>query len=239
MCILQPTHKPLHLPFFLSSPKKIWLCFALRSNFLREKNEKSGNIAQMSYSMRTNQEERFGLWELAVLALLREAPMHPYQMQKLLRSRHKDELLVLKRGSLYHAIHRLERALLIVVVQTTREGKRPERTTYSITPSGKKELIRWLQRMIDTPRTESSDMMAALSFLPFLTVDDALKRLGERSRKLEAEIANITATMNSVSSWVPRIHLIENEYLRAMRQAELDWIRSLKKNSATESSPGT
>jgi DNA-binding PadR family transcriptional regulator len=179
--------------------------------------------------MRTNQEQRFGLWELAVLALLREAPMHPYQMQKLLRTRHKDELLVLKRGSLYHAINRLERAQLIEVVQTTREGKRPERTTYSITPSGKKELIRWLQRMIDTPRTESSDLMAALSFLPFLTVDDALKRLDERSRKLEAGIANITATMNSVSSWVPRIHLIENEYQRAMRQAELDWIGGLQK----------
>ena len=179
--------------------------------------------------MRTSQEERFGLWEVAVLALLREAPMHPYQMQKLLRHRHKDELLVLKRGSLYHAINRLERARLIEVVQTTREGKRPERTTYSITPSGKKELIRWLQRMIDTPRTESSDLMAALSFLPFLTVDDVLKRLNERSRKLEAEIANITATMNSVSSWVPRIHLIENEYLRAMRQAELDWVRDLQK----------
>ncbi len=179
--------------------------------------------------MRTSREERFGLWELAVLALLREAPMHPYQMQKLLRNRHKDELLALKRGSLYHAINRLERARLIEVVRTTREGKRPERTTYSITPSGKKELIRWLQRMIDTPRTESSDLMAALSFLSFLSVDDAQKRLDERSRKLEAEIANITATMNSVSSWVPRIHLIENEYLRAMRQAELDWVRNLQK----------
>src|SRR5579862_1166465 len=133
--------------------------------------------------MRTNQKERFGLWELAVLALLREAPMHPYQMQKLLRTRHKDELLALKRGSLYHAINRLERAQLIEIVHTAREGKRPERTTYSITPTGKKELTCRLQRMIDTPRTESSDLMAALSFLPFLTVADALKRLEERTRK--------------------------------------------------------
>ena len=48
-----------------------------------------------------------GIWEIAVLALLREAPMHPYQMQRLLHLRHKDEILALKRGSLYHAIRRL------------------------------------------------------------------------------------------------------------------------------------
>src|ERR1700743_17588 len=105
----------------------------------------------MRYIMRTNNmEDRYGLWELAVLALLRESPMHPYQMQKLLRDRHKDELLVLKRGSLYHAIHRLERGELIEAVRTARQGKRPERTTYSITPAGKKELVRWLQQMIST-----------------------------------------------------------------------------------------
>ena len=54
--------------------------------------------------------------------------MHPYQMQRLLRLRHKDEILVLKRGSLYHAIGRLMRAGLIAVKTTGREGKRPERT---------------------------------------------------------------------------------------------------------------
>src|SRR5271170_1946653 len=113
--------------------------------------------------MRANEKERYGLWELAVLALLRESPMHPYQMQKLLRQRHKDDLLVLKRGSLYHAIRRLEIASLIKPVRTEREGNRPERTTYSITALGKKELVRWLQRMIGLPRRESNDFMAALS----------------------------------------------------------------------------
>lgn len=177
--------------------------------------------------MRANNEERFGLWELAVLALLRESPMHPYQMQKLLRDRHKDEFLVLKRGSLYHAIHRLERGALIEVVRTARQGKRPERTTYSITPAGKKELVRWLQQMISTPKAEASDLMAGLSFLPFLTVDDAIERLEERSRALEAEIARMSERTKAASSWVGRIHLIESEYLRAMREAELVWVRGL------------
>ena len=36
--------------------------------------------------------------------------MHPYEMQRLIRERHKDDVLDLKRGSLYHAIDRLEKA---------------------------------------------------------------------------------------------------------------------------------
>lgn len=178
--------------------------------------------------MGTNNENRLGLWELAVMALLREAPMHPYQMQKLLRERHKDELLVLKRGSLYHAIHRLERAALIEAIRTGRHGKRPERTTYRITASGRKELLRWLQRMIGVPRRESSDFMAALSFLPLLTVEEATRKLEERSRALEAEIAESTERMEAVSTWVDRIHLIESEYLCAMRKAEFEWVRALE-----------
>jgi DNA-binding PadR family transcriptional regulator len=150
-------------------------------------------------------------------------------MQKLLRERHKDELLALKRGSLYHAISRLQRGALIEVGHTAREGKRPERTTYSIAPAGKKELVRWLQEMISTPKTEASDLMAALSFLPHLTVEVAIIRLHERGRALEAEIAGINERIEKVSSRVARINLIETEYLRAMREAELQWVRGLER----------
>ena len=45
------------------------------------------------------------LWSLAVLAMLRERSMHPYEMQRVMHQRHTDELLSLKRGSLYHAIN--------------------------------------------------------------------------------------------------------------------------------------
>ena len=51
---------------------------------------------------------------LAVLALLIEAPMHPYRMQQLIRSRGKDQVInVRQRGSLYQTIDRLEREELI------------------------------------------------------------------------------------------------------------------------------
>lgn len=168
-----------------------------------------------------------GIWEIAVLALLREAPMHPYEMQRLLRLRHKDEILALKRGSLYHAIGRLERDQFIAAKSTSRNGRRPERTTYAITATGRKEFARVLRHIVATPRRESSEFMAAMSFLVHLTPDEALPRLEERARHLEDEIGSLSAGIAAASKHVQRINLVESEYLIAMQKAELVWIRSL------------
>jgi DNA-binding PadR family transcriptional regulator len=168
-----------------------------------------------------------GIWEIAVLALLREGPMHPYQMQRLLRLRHKDEILALKRGSLYHAIGRLLKAELIAVEATGREGRRPERTTYRVTDGGVEALADGLRRMVAEPRRESSEFMASMSFLVYLPPPAAAERLEERALRLEAEIAAHTAGLAGASTFLPRIHLVESEYLIAMLKAELAWVRGL------------
>jgi DNA-binding PadR family transcriptional regulator len=171
--------------------------------------------------------KELGIWEITVLSLLRECPMHPYQMQRLLRDRHKDEILVLKRGSLYHAIGRLVRAKLITAKDVSRNGRRPERTTYAITAAGRKEFISALRQIIVAPRRESSEFMAAMSFLVHLTPAEATPRLEERCLHLEKQIAEYRNTLATVSAHVTRINLVESEYLVAMLRAELEWIRGL------------
>ena len=168
-----------------------------------------------------------GLWEIAILALLRERVMHPYEMLRLLRERHKDELLVLKRGSAYHAIRRLLAAGLIESTGIRREGRRPERTTYRIRPEGRQELVRSLREMIAVPRHEGSKFMAAISFLVFLTPEDAEVRLADRIARLEAEIKEMESRMKVALTRIDRIHLVETEYLLATRRAELAWVRGL------------
>src|ERR1700682_2624826 len=91
------------------------------------------------------------LWSLAVLGLLRERAMHPYEMQRQMHLRHTDELLALKRGSLYHAINQLQRDGFIEPVETSRAGRWPERTVYRITPDGDDELVNWLRDLLSTP----------------------------------------------------------------------------------------
>jgi DNA-binding PadR family transcriptional regulator len=172
---------------------------------------------------------KLGIWEMSVLALLREAPMHPYQMQRLLRLRHKDEILALKRGSLYHAIARLLQGGFIAIEKTGRVGRRPERTTYRITPAGLAAFLRELRAMVTAPRRESSEFMAAVSFLVHLNPGDACRYLRERAQNLQAEITRRAAGVVAASSRVARINLIESEFLLASLKAELAWVRALEK----------
>jgi DNA-binding PadR family transcriptional regulator len=165
---------------------------------------------------------------MTVLALLREAPMHPYQMQRLLKLRHKDEILVLKRGSLYHAIRRLAQGDLIAVENTGREGNRPERTTYRITPAGEAAFLDALRQLVSTPVREASGCMTAVSFLVQLDPREAGRLLKERAGRLESEIAGVAAGLARASTFVDRINLIESECLLAMLKAELAWVLVLE-----------
>lgn len=165
-----------------------------------------------------------GIWEIAILALLREKPMHPYQMQSILHERHQEEILVLKRGSLYHAINRLLRARLIDVLSSARVGRRPQRTTYRILPAGRRQLLISLREMIGAPKRESSDFLASLNFIVYLTPQVATRQLHQRAASLEKEIHVIETGLHSSLSFVDRVHLLEIEYLLAMRQAELAWV---------------
>src|SRR5712692_6761713 len=133
------------------------------------------------------------LWSLAVLSLLRERDMHPYEMQRLMHIRHTDDLLALKRGSLYHAINQLQRDGLIESIETSRAGRWPERTVYRVTPEGTDELVTWLRDLISTPVREPSQFTAALAHISHLTPNDALQQLQMRAVNLDVTIAALHA----------------------------------------------
>lgn len=167
------------------------------------------------------------LWSLTVLCLLQEREMHPYEMQRLIRQRKKDDFLDLKRGSLYHSIGRLQRAGLIDAVATTREGKRPERTVYRITELGESELLAWLRELLANPARETSQFFAALSFIAVLRPEDALEQLESRAGLLEADIARMDSALRTMMPQIGRVVLLEVEYSLATRRAELQWVRAV------------
>ena len=107
---------------------------------------------------------------LAVLALLFERPMHPYEMGVILKQRHKEESIKLRYGSLYTVIDLLLRRAFIAARETGRDGRRPERTVYEITPAGRDEfqhrhglaLCRSLHRRSSIPSAQVRDRGLAL-----------------------------------------------------------------------------
>jgi DNA-binding PadR family transcriptional regulator len=177
--------------------------------------------------MSHNPSSQPNLWSLTVLCLLRARPMHPYEMQRLIREWHKDEFLDLKRGSLYHAIDRLRRDAFIEAVETSREGRRPERTVYRLTGKGEQAVLDWLREMLARPARETNQFFAALSFLPTLHPDVVQEQLRQRVQLLESEITCLTTVLATMVPRIGRLVLVEVEYRRAMKEAEREWVRSL------------
>src|SRR6266496_4207613 len=173
--------------------------------------------------------ERFSSIALAVLALLYEEPMHPYRMQQLIKERGKDEVInVRQRTSLYQTIDRLLRTKLITIRETAREEKWPERTIYAITAQGRTTMLGWMREMLSTPAREFPAFPAVLAYLSLLTPEDARVQLGQRAQVLAAEIERIDAELRKgIDLVVPRLFLIELEYLRAVVNTELTWVQSL------------
>jgi DNA-binding PadR family transcriptional regulator len=170
------------------------------------------------------------LWGLVLLSLLRERPMHPYEMQRLIRQRGKDEQLDLKRGSLYHAIERLERSGLIEPVETEREGRRPERTIYRITESGVEELLEWLRDLLSRPTRDANEFLAAVAHLLHLPPEEVADLLETRAAFVKAEIASLDSVMETFTPKIGPIVLLETDLSRAWKQAELDWLTNLINN---------
>lgn len=170
---------------------------------------------------------------LAVLALLGERPMHPYEMGVVLRERHKHESIKLNYGSLYTVIEALQRQQFITAQETTREGKRPERTLYALTDAGRDELFDWLRELLQTPVKEYTQFAAGLSFAPLLEPAEVVTLFRERIRLLENETGQIRARFEQLTTGgFIRLFLIEAEHELVLREAELRWLRELTESIA-------
>ena len=152
--------------------------------------------------------------------------MHPYRMQRLIKDRGKDQVInVEQRASLYQTINQLLRAELITFWETARQEGFPERTLYKLTDKGHDTAVRWLREMLSTPAQEYPDFPAAISLLPLLTPEDAIQQMELREAKLTDQIAAIDKDMQAFD--LPRLFLLESDYMRAVLETELKWVRAL------------
>lgn len=165
---------------------------------------------------------------LSVLALLVEAPMHPYMIQRLVKERGKDRVIYVgQRASIYKTIERLHRDGLIAIRGSNREAQRPERTIYEATAEGRKVVVQWMREMLASPRPEFPEFPAAVAYLPLLTPEDALRQLELRQLRLTQALAKQKADLAAAPQGLPRLFLLEEEFLRAVTSAELTWVNSI------------
>ena len=130
-----------------------------------------------------------------------------------------------QRASLYKTIKRLHDAGLIAVRQTERDQQYPERTVYEITDEGRATARTWLIEMLRTPKQEFPEFPAALSQLLLLEPAEMLSALEGRRDLVTASLRGMDAAAAAEAErGLPRITMLESEYLRAVTAAELTWL---------------
>jgi DNA-binding PadR family transcriptional regulator len=154
--------------------------------------------------------------------------MHPYEMGVILKQRHKEESIKLRYGSLYTVIELLLRRAFIAAREIGREGRRPERTVYEITPAGRDELRAWMADLIADPVKEYPQFESALCLLPVLPPDEALALLRLRLDRIGQNAAALTAHVESIGDQnFPPLFLVETEYRLALMKAEQRFVAEL------------
>ncbi|MGJ6965979.1 PadR family transcriptional regulator [Streptosporangium sp. G11] len=162
---------------------------------------------------------------LTVLAMLSVRAGHPYELHRFIVDTHKDYVTGLPR-SLYHAVERLAGEDLIVPVETSRDGRRPERTVYEITDEGREELSTRLRALLGSPNPDRRTFTAAVSLMGTLPVPDALRALRTRAAAIEGLLAGTNAHLRVMKDGgLPDILMIEVDYERTLNEAELAWVR--------------
>jgi DNA-binding PadR family transcriptional regulator len=176
---------------------------------------------------------------LAVLSCLLERPMHPYEISTTLRQRGKEDSIKLNYGSLYSVVESLQKHALITPRETSREGRRPERTVYEITESGTAEFEDWLAELLSTPVREFTSLEAGLSLMPGLPPDGVARLLAKRAERLRVELRTLdSAHAEATAIDLPELFLVESRYRHAMLTAELAFVTELTKGIQSASTGG-
>jgi DNA-binding PadR family transcriptional regulator len=165
---------------------------------------------------------------LAVLSLLTERPMHPYEMSAVMRQRDLSSAIKLNQSSLYSVIEALQREGWIVPIETQREGRYPERTIYTTTEAGRAEFADWLRSLIQQAPTEYTQFAAGLTFLGHLSPAEVATLLQEHAHSLQEQIRSSRSLIEKTRQLgVDRLFLVEDAYTLTLLEAKLAFVQQL------------
>jgi len=132
------------------------------------------------------------LLEVAILGLLKERPMHGYELKKRL-SYMLGHFWTVSYGSLYPALKRLEKSGSIERAYSVKEKTR-NRNVFRITSKGETEFMRLLTEDIsDKSLADNEKFDLRMAFFQYLEPETRLALLETRRRLLEDQVAKFKA----------------------------------------------
>ncbi len=170
--------------------------------------------------------------ELAILGLLKEQPMHGYQLSRELG----DSLGGFWRvsyGSLYPTLRRLENAgdVEALVSQETTVGRRKQ--VYRITEQGEVSFFHLLQEAPHDNQSEDQRFRVRLAFFRYLPPETRLRMLERRRAYLEERLSTITDSMGAARARVDDYTRSLMEHGRSATESDLAWVDGLIRSERT------
>ena len=172
--------------------------------------------------------------ELAVLGLLKERPMHGYQLSRELG----DSLGGLWRvsyGSLYPTLRRLERDAAIESEDGDVRGARRKKV-YRITPKGEQIFLELLQETPQDTQTEDARFRMRLAFFRYLPPETRIRLLERRRQALKERLVTIAESLRSGRGTDDYGRALI-EHNRSVTESDIAWLEQLIAAERTKSAP--
>ena len=163
--------------------------------------------------------------EVLFLGLLQDGPKHGYQLKKLLQEI-APTFSGIKTDSIYYPLKKMLKDGLVTQA-IAKEGKRPVRYTYQITPKGKEEFRKLLLKNLLTIERPYFSIDLSLYFLNYIPQELRERYLKVRLKLLHRLNKGIEKLKSTLSKDAPSNVYAIIEHNQALLEAELTFIGRL------------
>ncbi|MCG8406581.1 MAG: PadR family transcriptional regulator [Phycisphaerales bacterium] len=160
--------------------------------------------------------------ELLLLGLVAEMPRHGYQLDLVIEQRGMRQWTQIGFSSIYFVLGKLEKMGLVTVKKPT--GKKAKaKKIYTVTKTGRKELVKQTLSALRQVRPTYSSVLLGMVNWQVLKRDKALEALKARGKAVEAELARL-ADIQIVQQPLPDFVEALFEYSLGQLRAEAKWL---------------
>jgi len=171
--------------------------------------------------------------ELGILGLLKEQPMHGYQLSRELAEQ-LGGMWKVSYGSLYPTLRRLERDGAVEQVPGDTAGKGRRKLVYRITPEGERLFLRLLEEPPQEGQAEDARFRVRLAFFRYLPPETRIRLLDRRRAGLRERFDQLTAATLAAADDGDEYQRALMEHGRAATEADIAWLGGLIQQERTK-----
>ncbi len=127
---------------------------------------------------------------MVILGLLRDRPLYGYEIKQIIEE-HMSDWTSIAFGSIYFALDKLAEEGFVEKIGVEQPGKRPSRSVYQISESGRQEFLRLLRESWLAVEQEFYAIDICLFFLESLPREEVVNYLQARKQKLDQVLDHI------------------------------------------------